>query len=1420
MSSYNSKSNHKPLRGPIRNYNLRTRTLSQIKKLKDTSKLLDEFSSLINDPKQKYKDPDYKMREDTEPSFLESNIQASKNKNQSKKLGQNAFFGDIHNTAKKLINSSSIEKKRKRFSRRTYLGKQLTMSDSSDTDIDPNSMFDIRPINIGFKKNSKENKISSSLNENTNSNNSFGNSTSFDEVGGLQSHIQIVKEAVMMPLLYPDICSKFGLRPPRGILFHGPPGTGKTLLARALANSCSTQNQPVAFFMVNGSECLSKFIGEGERYLRELFKKANKLQPSIVFFDEMDGLAPARNNRNDQAHISMVTTLLALMDGLEDRGQVVVIGSTNRPDSLDPALRRPGRFDKELFFGYPDTSGRGQILKIHTKKWPKPLTQELFDYIVEKTCGWGGAEIQSLCNEIVMSSIRRAFPSLLNSPNTGLVDSSKINVDNSDIFSALRNLNKLAAERKNDLGILNPLFGDLVNNVCEIFTDANSRTNMGLSRVLISGGDGMGQEVIGQVIKSRLAEKKIHCYELNPAILVGGYIDGYAENKVYEAFSNAKKNLGVVIISGLSNWFTEEWELALLHCLSEIIGSERVGVLILSTKPFSEVTEKKLNSLVGENKFLLGNFPSKTIYEFFLPVEEIAKNTQPFNSTPSKFDVESIPNHAFDTYGNLACYCTSKNCPCSLTKPNIQEIIKDSTSKDATLDDAGNQPENFIQNNTSDQEETLVEDNNIELYHKPNSSNTYQHDEHNEEFNESFYQTESNYELSKDYVGSPLVNNYTSIENETNTTNYDDDDSSDDYFLNLYGGEIYQKSSIFDRLSKREGSVLKKIQGTINEILRDLICDPRLQILYDLNDLKESSYELSYLLNQITLKDMLKKNTKFSYLCYQQFAYDIVLLVDNIIIMGGIHFLQAIGKKTVFLNRENQFKFIKKTQKALFKLLKHVTCLSPDVSLGRVENLILELTNGRFYKTNELFSSRRKSYESDSQIESDISLSHLKQIKVTGIEDSMNEQLGTLLSDGKNEESNIHEFNNPNSEESNQQVNDKLLNIINDTDFRFIRSCFHRCQRAINCGFVLEEEMNAALLLLDIVYSAAFDMVDIDLMIESRTLALKYAQFSQNNFETLISGNYSETKSRKNYSNDIGYTPSKRFKSNSGYSQIFKQETDDSLLDSYTDEQPVPKKEIKVEHTQVRSVDYVDPLLKDNIIWDRKNFDNTKNFDEDTDFENGTSGRKIARKEKLLSEVQNIGKQKGEKQDVKSEETGVNIVSENKNGKIGEENNLEGNESVDNGLANNRKDGGSSLKIKVKNPNHKNNMKRLVVKEEQCVCHKNVLLHSPITADQTTIKRFFMNKLVPVISSNASVETLESVHLQMIRAIRNCQKHFFESNMQASRDKNVEKLKDKNKMNVVDIERSVSDGDGWTRYVVDALEVVVNRNISDLKVEK
>jgi ATPase family AAA domain-containing protein 2 len=260
----------------------------------------------------------------------------------------------------------------------------------------------------------------------------------FNHVGGLANHINQLKEMVQLPLLYPEVFQQFHVTPPRGVLFHGPPGTGKTLLARALANSIGSGGRKITFYMRKGADALSKWVGEAEKQLRLLFEEARKTQPSIIFFDEIDGLAPVRSSKQEQIHASIVSTLLALMDGMDGRGQVIVIGATNRPDNVDPALRRPGRFDREFYFPLPDVDGRKAILDIHTKDWG--LTTEFKQSLAENTKGYGGADLRALCTEAALNAIQRTYPQIYSSEQKLVVDPSKISIHATDFMISIKKM--------------------------------------------------------------------------------------------------------------------------------------------------------------------------------------------------------------------------------------------------------------------------------------------------------------------------------------------------------------------------------------------------------------------------------------------------------------------------------------------------------------------------------------------------------------------------------------------------------------------------------------------------------------------------------------------------------------------------------------------------------------------------------------------------------------------------------------------------------------------------------------------------------------------------------------------------------------------------------------------------------------------
>ncbi len=228
----------------------------------------------------------------------------------------------------------------------------------------------------------------------------------YEDIGGLRDVIVKVRELIELPLRHPELFARLGIEPPKGVLLYGPPGTGKTLLAKAVANESDAH-----FIAINGPEIMSKFYGESEQRLREIFEEAKKNAPSIIFIDEIDAIAPKREEVVGEVERRVVAQLLALLDGLESRGQVIVIAATNRPNAIDPALRRPGRFDREIEISLPDKHGRLEILQIHTRHMPLASDVDL-EKLAEMTKGYTGADLAALVKEAAMHALRRYLPEI------------------------------------------------------------------------------------------------------------------------------------------------------------------------------------------------------------------------------------------------------------------------------------------------------------------------------------------------------------------------------------------------------------------------------------------------------------------------------------------------------------------------------------------------------------------------------------------------------------------------------------------------------------------------------------------------------------------------------------------------------------------------------------------------------------------------------------------------------------------------------------------------------------------------------------------------------------------------------------------------------------------------------------------------
>jgi transitional endoplasmic reticulum ATPase len=257
----------------------------------------------------------------------------------------------------------------------------------------------------------------------------------YEDIGGLKEEIQKVREMIELPLRHPEIFEKLGIEAPKGILLHGPPGTGKTLLAKAVANETNAN-----FYTIGGPEIMSKFYGESEEKLRNIFEQAEKNAPSIIFIDEIDSIAPKREEVSGEVERRIVSQLLSLMDGMSSRGKVVVIGATNRVNAIDPALRRPGRFDREIEIGVPDRDGRLEILQIHTRGMPLDKDVNL-EKLADISHGFVGADLQALSKEAAMRALRKVLPEIdLSSESIPADTLKKIIVNMQDFMDVIKEM--------------------------------------------------------------------------------------------------------------------------------------------------------------------------------------------------------------------------------------------------------------------------------------------------------------------------------------------------------------------------------------------------------------------------------------------------------------------------------------------------------------------------------------------------------------------------------------------------------------------------------------------------------------------------------------------------------------------------------------------------------------------------------------------------------------------------------------------------------------------------------------------------------------------------------------------------------------------------------------------------------------------
>ncbi len=373
---------------------------------------------------------------------------------------------------------------------------------------------------------------------------------SYEDIGGLEDEVKKVREMIELPLKHPELFERLGVEAPKGVLLHGPPGTGKTLLAKAVASETSAN-----FFSIGGPEIMSKFYGESEERLREIFKQAEENAPSIIFIDEIDSIAPKRDEVTGETERRVVAQLLALMDGLESRGKVVVIGATNRPNALDAALRRPGRFDREIEIGIPGRGSRLEILRIHTRGMPTDDDVNL-EKIADMTHGYVGADLWALCKEAAMRSLRRMLPSVdIESDSIPIEVLRNLRVKMQDFVAAFREmspsgLREVLVERPEvkwaDIGGLTETKEELQQAIewplkyGDAFTKLDARSPKG---ILLYGPPGTGKTLLAKAVAN---ESEANFISIKGPEFLSKWV-GESEKAVREIFRKARQAAPCVI---------------------------------------------------------------------------------------------------------------------------------------------------------------------------------------------------------------------------------------------------------------------------------------------------------------------------------------------------------------------------------------------------------------------------------------------------------------------------------------------------------------------------------------------------------------------------------------------------------------------------------------------------------------------------------------------------------------------------------------------------------------------------------------------------------------------------------------------------------------------------------------------------------
>ncbi len=373
---------------------------------------------------------------------------------------------------------------------------------------------------------------------------------SYEDIGGLDKEIERVREMVELPLRHPELFDKVGIEAPKGVLLHGPPGTGKTLMAKAVASETNAN-----FYNIGGPEIMSKYYGESEERLREIFEEAEKNQPAIIFIDEIDSIAPKRDEVTGETERRIVAQLLSLMDGLKTRGKVIVIGATNRAHALDPALRRPGRFDREIEIGMPDRVGRREVLEIHTRGMPLADDVDL-EALAGLTHGYVGADMEALAKEAAMLALREILPDIdldLDQIPPELVEKLKVKRDHFNV--ALREMNPSTMREViietpdvtwDDVGGLEDVIQELKEAIewplmySDLFKHMGAEVPKG---ILLSGPPGTGKTLLAKAVAN---ESEANFISVKGPEFFSKWV-GESEKAVRETFRKARQAAPTIV---------------------------------------------------------------------------------------------------------------------------------------------------------------------------------------------------------------------------------------------------------------------------------------------------------------------------------------------------------------------------------------------------------------------------------------------------------------------------------------------------------------------------------------------------------------------------------------------------------------------------------------------------------------------------------------------------------------------------------------------------------------------------------------------------------------------------------------------------------------------------------------------------------